>query len=245
MKLPYNYQSDDIKVNYVSATFPNTSPPYSNTSNLNVTVSNMYLSGNSALDYSLNNTTVILSGIYTAIPQTALRLFIADETINKTYDRTRDMSINFIVKEETGFVPPDVNVEYILSYFDTVDAGYNKSIIIDGIYLSGSLARNYSVDISFETTGNILTKQIDVSNYILSKIYDSSAYSNNVKIDLSGVVQEDNLYGIGNLNFYTSNAGNKPITTASMITLSGDDISFNYYLPYDTIDLSGIIYKNL
>ena len=243
LKLPYNYQSDDVKVNYISATFPNTSPPYSNTSNLDVIVSNMYLSGNTALDYSLNNTTVILSGIYTAISQTPLLLFIADETINKIYDRTRDMSINFIVKDETGIIPSDVNVEYIISYFDTVDAGYNKSIIIDGIYLSGLFARNYSVDISFETTGNILTKQIDVSNYILSKIYDSSAYSNNVKIDLSGVVQEDNLYGIGNLNFYTSNAGNKPITTASMITLSGDDISFNYYLPYDTIDLSGIIYK--
>jgi surface protein len=246
LRLPLLYQSDGINANYGSAIFPNNDPPYDNSNNLPVTVSNLYLTttkiGTNATDYSFNKTTIILQGRYINFPRQPLNLFISDISITKIYDRTTNISVKFNLKDASNNTPSNVFVIYTLSNFNDKNVGSNKPITIEGISLDGDDSYKYSVDSSYSTTGAITQKRIDVSRNIVSKFYDATNYNNNYQLDLSGVISGDTIYGDGNVNYYSSNPGNKDKVTVSNIFLSGDGIN-NYLLPYNIIDLSGVIYK--
>jgi hypothetical protein len=243
LNLPSLYQFDDITVNYTSANFPLRNPPYDDSNKLNVSITGLYLSGSNMYDYSLNTAFLNLPGLYSSVSSIKiLQLFVADESINKTYDRRKDIPINFIAKDDMGIIPYDLSINYIQARFNDINVGIDKLIYINGIYLSGANAVNYYIDNSFSTTGNIFAKQLDLSKNIVRKVYDASAYLNNTKFDLSGVYFGDNIYAIGNVNFYTASAGLKSVVTAYNLNVSGD-INNNYTLPYTSIDLSGIISK--
>jgi len=247
----------DVSYQYATFTLKGTPPydtsnnptniPYDNSNNLNVRVYGLALTNNEYNDYSLNITTFDLSGRYISITPTPLQIYVDNSSnISKIYNGNRNIDVSLSAYRIN---PPNdvsnVSVRYISSNFNTKNVGTNIPISVNNIFLTGSNNYLYSIDTSLSLVGSITKKTIDISRNVISKIYDKTAYSTSIALDLSGFIQGDSINATGDANYGSSFAGNKPIVTITNMRLSGSDVS-NYNFPYttqSTIDLSGIIYK--
>jgi hypothetical protein len=247
----------DVSYQYATFTLKGTPPydtsnnptniPYDNSNNLNVRVNGLSLTNNQYNDYSLNITTFDLSGRYISITPTPLKIYVDNSTnISKIYNANTNIDVSL---SAYSINPPNdvsnVSVRYISSNFDTKNIGTNKPIRVNNIFLTGSNNYLYSIDTSLSLVGTITKKAIDISRNVISKIYDKTAYSTSIALDLSGFIQGDSINATGDASYGSSFAGDKPIVTITNMRVSGSDVS-NYNFPYttqSTIDLSGIIYK--
>jgi hypothetical protein len=247
----------DVSYQYATFTLKGTPPydtsnnptniPYDNLNNLNVRVYGLALTNNQDNDYSLNITTFDLSGRYISITPTPLKIYVDNSSnISKIYNGNRNIDVSLSAYRIN---PPNdvsnVSVRYISSNFNNKNVGTNIPISVNNIFLTGSDNYLYSIDTSLSLVGTITKKAIDISRNVISKIYDKTAYSTSIALDLSGFIQGDSINARGDASYGSSFAGNKPIVTITNIQVSGSDVS-NYNFPYttqSTIDLSGIIYK--
>jgi hypothetical protein len=238
---------NNLFVNYASAFFinPNAPPYYDNSNNLNVRVAGLALYGSASSDYSLNITTLDLSGSYINITQTPLQIIINDSSINKIYDATTKIDVSLSLYDASNIAPPNIAITYVSSNFDNKNVGTNKNINITGISLTGTDAIYYKTDSSLSTlSGSISKKRIDITRNPIIKYYDGNAYSNDIPLDLSGTITGDSISCLGDASFNNPSIGSKQQVNVSNIRLIGDS-SMNYDLSSTSIDLSGQIDRKI
>jgi len=228
---------------------PNISTVYDNSSSLTVHVYGVDLSGSAYHDYSLNVTTIDLSGSYTSTPATRLYISLNNVLISKIYDGTSQIDVSLSVYDASNITPSNVFIRYASSLFTNKNVGNDKTIQVTGITLFGQNSYRYITDSSLSTQslasliGRILKKNIDISRNTISKEYDGNNILNNILLDLSGIISTDSVTSRGNCIFSNSNIGNKTVNVSNIYLIG--DASTNYDLSVNTIDLSGQINPKL
>lgn len=228
---------------------PNISTVYDNSSNLTVRVYGVDLSGSAYHDYSLNVTTIDLSGSYTSTPAIRLDISLNNVLISKIYDGTSQIDVSLSVYDASNITPSNVFIRYASSTFTNKNVGNNKTIQVTGITLFGQNSYKYITDSSLSTQsfasliGSISKKEINISRITISKEYDGNNILNNILLDLSGVISSDSLTSRGDCIFSNSNIGSKTVNVSNIYLIG--DASANYQLSENTIDLSGQINPKL
>ena len=158
-------------------------------------------------------------------------------TTSKIYDATTTAAVT--VGTLSGVEVGDVVTASALANYDNENVGNNKQITV--VYtIAGSESANYLKPIDFVvTTGEIIAKQLTVSNPTLttSKTYDATTTAAVTVGTLSGVELGDVVTVSALANYDNENVGtNKQITVVYMI--AGSE-SANYLKPIDFVATSG------
>jgi len=226
--------SGKISDNQVTAdgTFTFTEPRVSN--NIPVNVNNIYLIGDDAFNYELSFN--YLSGTSNIIP---LQLNILPYT--KTYDGTTNVSLSEIR------VDGMLNGENIglagSAVFDSPLIG-TRTISINGAYLTGLLASNYTIQSQQIISATITKRNLTIT--VNNKTYDGSNGVSILNVSLNGIQSNDNV-SISSITANYANNGsvqNNIHINVSNVVLTGD-LSSQYDI-YGTSNVSGnIIPKTL
>lgn len=215
--------------NVVSAngTFSFRTPDVSN--NIRVDVSNIYLIGEDTSNYELlfND----LSGTSNIVP---LQLNITPYT--KTYDGTTSIDVSSI--QLNGMIDDEIIGLGGSAVFNSPLVG-NRTISINGAYLTGISTKNYTIQ-SQQTVAAEITKRI-LTIKVNNKVYDGSNGVAILDIYLNGIQNNDNV-SVSNITATYANGGN--VGNNIHINISNVVLSGNLSSQYD---ISGIndVYGNV
>ena len=216
-------------------------PTTDGTGTATITASNAYGTSSAAL-------------VWTILPRTPLTINGAT-VINKVYDGSRTASVSWSQQPLVGVASNhEVSLVTIgaVATYDNANAGTGKRVSVTGLALAGTDAWRYEIGSELILSGNILKKELTISNlYAQDKRYDGSAsspldWSNHVLFGhISGeepsVAQLEQPY----TSAYYANAEvgtNKPVLwPVQILSLTGTGKD-NYTLPAPT-NLTGTIWK--
>jgi alpha-tubulin suppressor-like RCC1 family protein len=191
-----------LDLSYSSAVFPSTPIPpntvlYDNINYLPVVVNGLNLIGTARNNYSLNTTTIDLSGRYIFAEPIKLQLRVNDFSINKIYDGTPYIDVSLSVKYpyEYDYQRHYSDVSNVFVYYPPTSSyfynnnvlignasvGTDKKIFINNIQLTGSNSYLYSVDSSLTVVITELLP-VDISEEINTKYVTGEIFPKQVDI---------------------------------------------------------------
>lgn len=164
----------------------------------------------------------IVSNIYGTASITKAALGIMADASGKVYDGSATALVGLSDGRVSG---DDLQITYGSANFDDKNAGYNKTVSVNGINVSGSDAQNYTWDSSVMSTADIGKATLDLSASGVSKTYNG-----NTKADVT--ITDDRIAGDDlsityNASFADKNAGSGKLVTLDDIVITGAD-SQNY-----------------
>ncbi len=187
-----------------------------------VNITNIALSGNDALNYTLTSPTTATTNA--TINKKELTATYSAE--DKTYDGTTTATVSGSLNG--GIISGDsVSLLNQSANFEDKNAGENKQVNITNIALSGDDASNYVVNDTI-TSANINKKEITATYIAENKTYDGTTTAIvNGSLD-GGIISGDSVSLLNqSANFEDKNAGSNKQVNITNITLSGDD-ALNY-----------------
>jgi len=195
-----------------------------------VTASSISLSGADAGNYVVNTTATGLADILArAITAT---LAANGKVYDGTAAATGTLSLGGVIAGD------DVGVSGTLGFGDK-NAGVGKTVIANGITLSGTDAGNYSVNVAATALADILARTITASLAANGKVYDGTAAATGT-LSLGGVLAGDTVSATGSYAFADKNAGAGKTVTANGIALNGVDAG-NYIVNTTATALADIL----
>lgn len=164
-------------------------------SNIPVTIHSLQLNGKDKGNYQL--TSLQTSAVGTIEPFVLTVQFNLNQTISKVYDGTTTAAIhtdNLVLPALFGEDEVTIQVPETASYADK-NGGTGKTVLVDGIKLSGNDAGNYTLETAAITAsvGTILPKAVTVKASAATKVYGSQDPVFNYSID--GMLEGENLEG--------------------------------------------------
>ena len=192
-------------------------------SNKQVNITNIALSGDDALNYTLTSpTTATTSANINKKEITAT--YTADD---KTYDGTTLANVNGSLVDAISGDSISLNQS---ASFEDKNAGTNKQVNITNIALSGDDALNYILTspITATTNATINKKEITATYSAEDKIYDGTTTATVSGSLGGGIISGDKVSLLNqSANFEDKNAGDDKQVNITNIALSGDD-ALNY-----------------
>ena len=199
-----------------------------------INFSNPILGGNDSLNYSIQQVNSISATIFKK------QCSVTFSVQNKIYDNNNIAYLfNPILYNLDAGDLNFVNVSSYISTYDSIYSGYNKTVTVANITISGLKSQNYVLsNTTIYLSGFIEQKQVLTIPKVKDKIYDqiTTAYLSN--ITLSGIFNSDLLYVsisnyLANYNDYFS--GLNKLVTINNIVLNGP-LAYNYYtIPIPTL----------
>ncbi len=186
-----------------------------------VAVSGISASGSQSGNYTLKSSTA------TAYATVSAKSILVDATgSDKVYDGT---SKSVVSLGSDGLISGD-SVKFASSsaVFSDKNVAEEKAVIVSGITLSGTDAKNYMANTTALSTASITPKVLMVLAVGQNKVYDGST-TDVLTLSTSGVVKGDNLLLNGNGAFADANAGTLKTVNVTGINLTGSDAG-NYSL---------------
>ena len=115
--------------------------------------------------------------------------------------------------------------------YDTKNAGYGKTVTVNGLALSGTGASNYTVNSTASaTTGVVTQRAVSTTAAVFDKVYDGTTTASGTFGALSNVVAGDNVAITGGtIAFQDRNVGTDKAITVAGAALTGSDAA-NYQL---------------
>jgi hypothetical protein len=185
-----------------------------------VFVTGIGISGPAAGNYTLVNTTTT-----TTANITQRSLTVTATGVNKTYDGTAAASVTLADNHLAGDQVTDNDTS---AAFANKNVGNGKTVTVNGIYLTGTDANNYTLASSTaSTSANITALTLTVTATGVNKVYDGTALATVTLSD--NRVLGDNLSESATANFTNKNVGIGKTVNVTGISLSGTD-SGNYTL---------------
>jgi trimeric autotransporter adhesin len=209
--------------------------------NKTVVIAGLSLVGSDANNYTLGATTATA----TITPKT---LAVAGITAHdKVYDGTTAATLDTTGGSLTGVVAGDsvgIDASASIGSFADKNVGGSRTVMIDGLVLTGPDAGNYVPISTAATSANITPKALALSGITASKVYDgtTAATLDTQHATLTGVIAGDDttLLASGVIaSFADKNVGDAKAITFSGLTLTGTAAS-NYTLtaPSLTADIT-------
>jgi len=200
---------------------------------LNVAKNNVYLTGDSSINYYIYRDEPIVGNI---LPR---RISFKPSVKPKIYDGYTDANV---VLDISGLVSNDIgyyNALYKNANYNNSQAGSSKPINVYNIYLTGSYPANYVFDTYLNSSGDIYKKNLTIYAKANSKVYDgtTTAYASYI---LNGIVNRDVVNISGNASFNDRHVGVNKLVTASNFVLTGPSVE-NYAIPNMSISIAANI----
>jgi alpha-tubulin suppressor-like RCC1 family protein len=204
--------SDTLTDTYGSASFVDKTVGTGKT----VSVSVISISGASAVNYSLADTTAS-----TAANITARALTISATGVNKVYDGTTAATVTLSDNRISGDSFTD---GYTTAAFADKNVGTAKPVSVSGIGIGGADAGNYTFNTTASATADITPQALTGSVTASGKVYDASTAATISGRSLSGVLDSDQVsYVGGSATFADKNLATGKTVTATGLSLSGAD----------------------
>jgi hypothetical protein len=200
----------------------------------NILITDAYLIGNSANNYTISSRLTVQSTITKRI----LNILVND----KIYDKNNQIDISNVTLH--GIQNNDaISISSIIgTYSNTGIIGNNISINVSNIVLSGDLSSQYDISGISHVYGNIIPRQLTVSATAINKLYDGLTKADANMIITDGILPGDNVFIISfNANFDTPSIGDNKIVNITNIQLGGSS-SVNYNVSSATTTAS-ILYN--
>ena len=238
VSIPDKLSSDSVNVSYTSSQFSDSHVGQNKT----ITISGIALTGISANNYNINSSASATASITPYILNSSNLTGIVS---TKVYDDTNPSDMSATVQLYlNNIIPSDQNnlfVNYASAVFQqngaTVYNNTNKlNVRVDGLYLSGSAATDYSLNITrLDLSGsyvNIIQTplRIILNDSSINKIYDATTridVSLSLYNDASNIIPSNVAINYVSSNFDNKNVGSNKNINITGIYLTGTD-SFYY-----------------
>jgi hypothetical protein len=190
--------------------------------------------GNYAISYVADTASSITPAVLSGVSDIVIR--------DKVYDGTTAAEVASAAF--TGiYAGDDISVALSVGSFDTKDVGL-RSVVISGISLGGSDARNYILlSSSGSATGQILQRPITIGALSQTKVYDGTtqvtALGQGIGFDVSNMVQGEGIASVA-LSYADPNVArgvggvvlnNKTVTVSGAVAAANTDLA-NYAVTY-------------
>jgi len=193
-----------------------------------IKVSDIAISGQDALNYTVNTTTASFGDIAKA------DLTVHASGVNRVYDGSTNATVILSDDRAAALQGDQLTLSYEAAMFASKGAGQDKTIKVYGVSVGGADAGNYNVDVApaRSASADISGIHLTLSGVqALDKVYDGTigAVLDLSKASLNGVVAGDSVSFLGALGsgvFASKNASASPIAvsvTGNGIGLTGKD----------------------
>jgi hypothetical protein len=195
-----------------------------------IAVTNIAISGADAEDYTVNGSTAAYANISPAT------LTVTATGVNRTYNATTNATVTLT----DNLAPGDqLSLTYTDAAFDNKNVGNGKTIVVDGIEVSGADAANYTVNTTATTTANITPATLTVAALGKSKPFDGTTAATVILTDDAFAGDQVTLTDTS-AAFAGAAVGNDKTITVDGIRIGGAD-GGNYVLTSTTATTSGNI----
>jgi filamentous hemagglutinin family protein len=210
------FEGDNLTLNASSSQFSDKNAGSGKT----VTVGGISVAGSDALNYTWNASAATSASIAKA------NLVIGATGQDKIYDGSTAAGV---ILTDNRIAGDSLTITKGSAQFSDKNAGTGKSILVNGIAVTGADASNYSWIAQATTTGNIAKANLVISAVAGDKVYDGSTAASVVLND-NRVTGDDLKISTTGAAFADKNAGTNKAVIAGGLAVSGADAgnySFN------------------
>jgi filamentous hemagglutinin family protein len=211
-----------------------------------VSVTGITLAGGDAANYSLTAGTAAATASITPKPITLTGL-TGVSAVNRAYDGTRTVQINVISTGTVGIDPADIIAGDQVSVAQLVgnltsgsmadkNAGLGKAVSVDGLALTGTDARNYSVAATSGVTVDIAPRPLTAVYSAASRAYDGTTTAT-VGGSSADLIAGDVLTIGGTGQF--SGSGAKNVGSGKTVVVTGGTLGGTDAANYALVNTSG------
>ena len=179
-----------------------------------VTATGLTLVGSHAANYAMSSSTAVATADITARPLTVTAV-----GHDKTYDGTIAATVTLADDRITGDI---LTTGHSTASFADKNVGAAKSIVVNGITVTGSDAGNYAFNETAATTASITPRPLVVTATGIDKVYDG-ATSAAVTLSDNRLAGDVLTAGYSTATFADASAGTGKTIAVSGISLAGND----------------------
>jgi filamentous hemagglutinin family protein len=191
-----------------------------------VSISGITLSGESAANYELSNTTAS-----TTADITAKAITVSATVLDKVYDATTAATATLT---SAGIVEGDSVTLSGTATFADKNVGLAKTVTVGSFTKSGTDGANYTLENESATdTATITAKAITVSATVETKTYDGTTDAT-ASLDSSDIIEGDSVTLSGTATFDDENVGEGKTITIALLSKSGTDAA-NYTIANESV----------